>query len=98
MDPPGSRPAEELLDTPNLAVSYCPGCRPERDPVEEILTVRWCETHRPEDRGADDERAKVSADILISTGDVEAATNRQWCELIHRGGRRSSAREALRRR
>ena len=27
----------ELAETPNLAASYCPGCAPERDPIEEIL-------------------------------------------------------------
>jgi len=32
----------ELVDTPNLASSYCPGCAPERDPLREILTICWC--------------------------------------------------------
>lgn len=87
-----------MADTPNLAVFYCPDCFPERDPVEEILAVRWCEAHRPADHGADDERARVSADILIATGDVEGSTNRQWCELLHRAGRLSSPRRAVPRR
>lgn len=85
----------ELADTPNLAASYCPRCSPERDPVAEILTVRWCEAHRPRDGGFDDEKATVSADILTSTGDAEGATNRRWCELLHRTRRRSSKEDIM---
>lgn len=78
----------DLADTPNLAASYCPGCAPDRDPIEEILTVRWCDEHRPRDGGFDDDKATVGADLLTSTGDVEAATNRPWCEFLHRTARR----------
>ncbi len=92
--PPASS-LDELADTPNLAASYCPGCSPERDPIAEILTVRWCEEHRPRDGGSDDERATVSTDILSSTGDAEAATNRRWCELLHRTRRRSSKEDIM---
>ncbi len=74
----------ELTDTPNLASSYCPRCEPERDPVREILTVCWCEEHRPTCEGADDERAIVGGGVLDSVGEVNAATNRPWCELVHR--------------
>src|SRR5207247_10341117 len=71
----GSR-VSELTDTPNLASSYCPRCEPERDPVREILTVCWCDEHRPTCEGADDERAIVGGGVLASTGEVQAATNR----------------------
>ena len=74
----------ELTDTPNLASSYCPRCEPERDPVHEILTVCWCDEHRPTCEGADDERAIVGGGVLVSVGEVNAATNRLWCELLHR--------------
>ena len=74
----------ELTDTPNLASSYCPRCEPERDPVREILTVCWCDEHRPTCEGADDARAIVGGGVLASTGEVNAATNRPWCELVHR--------------
>ena len=74
----------ELTDTPNLASSYCPRCEPERNPVHEILTVCWCNEHRPTCEGADDERAIVGGGVLVSVGEVNAATNRLWCELLHR--------------
>src|SRR5256885_5446069 len=82
----GSR-VSELTDTPNLASSYCPRCEPERDPVREILTVCWCDEHRPTCEGADDARAIVGGGVLASTGEVNAATNRPWCELVHRAVR-----------
>src|SRR5205809_4277984 len=63
----GSR-VSELTDTPNLASSYCPRCEPERDPVHEILTVCWCEEHRPTCEGADDARAIVGGGVLVSVG------------------------------
>jgi len=84
----GSR-VSELTDTPNLASSYCPRCEPERDPVHEILTVCWCDEHRPTCEGADDERAIVGGGVLVSVGEVNAATNRLWCELLHRTLNRS---------
>src|SRR6267142_1126749 len=65
----GSR-VSELTDTPNLASSYCPRCEPERDPVREILTVCWCDEHRPTCEGADDERAIVGGGVLDSAGEV----------------------------
>lgn len=74
----------ELTDTPNLASSYCPRCDPERDPTREILTVCWCDEHRPACEGADDERAVVGTIVLDSAGEASAATNRPWCELVHR--------------
>lgn len=79
----------DLAETPNLAAYYCPGCAPERDPIDEILTVRWCPMHQPTDAGSDDERANVSNDTLISTGDVGAASNRPWCQLFHSAARRA---------
>jgi len=79
----------ELAETPNLAASYCPGCAPERDPIEEILAVRWCDTHQPGIGGLDDERATVSQATAYPSGDAEAATNRPWCELVHRTVKRA---------
>lgn len=79
----------DLADTPNLAGSYCPGCAPERDPIREILTVRWCDEHQPGCGGFDDEKATVSKDILSSAGEADAVTNRPSCELVHRHARRS---------
>lgn len=80
----------ELVETPNLASSYCPRCDPERDPLREILIVAWCDAHQPACEGADDERAGVGRVTLGSAGDASADTNRPWCELLHRasGSRR----------
>jgi len=79
----------ELAETPNLAASYCPGCAPERDPIEEILAVRWCDTHQPAVGGLDDETATVSQATAYPSGEAEAATNRPWCELVHRTVKRA---------
>lgn len=79
----------ELAETPNLATAYCPGCGPERDPIAEVLAVHWCEAHRPRIGGSDDGRTTVTNDALMSSsGEVEAATNRRWCDLVHRALKR----------
>jgi hypothetical protein len=77
----------ELNDTPNLAATYCPDCDPGRDPLQEILTVRWCDEHQPKFEGLDDDKANVGKGILNSTGEAEAGSNRPWCELVHRAVR-----------
>jgi hypothetical protein len=77
-----------LADTPNLASSYCPGCDPERDPVREILTVCWCDEHRPTCEGAEDARASVGSTVLSSAGEADAETNRPGCAWVHRRVRR----------
>ena len=74
----------ELGDMPNLTSLYCPGCDPERDPIREVLTVRWCDEHQPKYEGVDDEKATIDTGILVSAGEAEAETNRPWCELLHR--------------
>ena len=35
----------DLPETPNLATDWCPTCEPERDPVREILAVKYCWAH-----------------------------------------------------
>src|SRR5207247_9982879 len=77
----GSR-VSELTDTPNLASSYCPRCEPERDPVREILTVCWCDEHRPTYEGGDDDRAIVGRGVLDSAGEEAAARNGPWCVVV----------------
>jgi hypothetical protein len=74
----------ELAETPNLASAYCPSCDPERDPIRELLTVRWCDAHEPKYQGLDDEKATVGTGVLDSGGQAQAETNRQWCQLVHR--------------
>ena len=34
---------------------YCPTCEPETDPVEELVTVRYCGRHDPDRAGVEDE-------------------------------------------
>jgi len=72
-----------MPDTPSVARPYCPGCEPTTDPVEEILDVRWCDTHRPKDAGAEDE--KITANAYLS-GSAEAGgdPNRSVCDFVHR--------------
>src|SRR2546430_5888909 len=58
-----------LPDTPCVARAYCPGCEPDADPSQEILDVRWCESHSPARDGADDEVVTASAYL---SGSAEA--------------------------
>lgn len=74
----------EFTETANLASSYCPACDPERDPIREILTVRWCDEHQPPCGGTDDERADVGRMAVGSASEASADTNRPWCEFVHR--------------
>jgi hypothetical protein len=86
----------DIAETPNLASPYCPGCDPERDPLQEILIVFWCDEHRPPSDGPDDERAAaLGQGALSSLGEAEAETNRPWCEFVHRAAN-SRARTAPR--
>jgi len=79
----------EQAETPYLATPYCPGCAPERDPIVEVLAVHWCEAHQPRMGGTDDGRATLTNDVLVSSSsDVEATTNRPWCDLVHRALKR----------
>ena len=83
--------SSELVDTPNLASSYCPGCNPERDPLREILTVCWCDEHRPTCEGAEDAKASVDRTDRIawsSASEANAETNRPWCAWVHGSARR----------
>ncbi len=81
----GGSSVSELTETANLASSYCPSCDPERDPIREILTVHWCDEHRPTCEGVDDKRVSVGWGVLDPNGEAHAATNAPWCELVHRG-------------
>lgn len=81
----------DLGDTLYVAAHWCPGCAPDRDPVREILEVRYCETHRPEAEGSDD--ARVAGTAYLS-GSAEAGGddgNRAWYAFLHRGARRAAA-------
>ena len=71
-----------LPDTPCVARAYCPGCEPDADPSQDILDVRWCESHFPGRAGADDEVVTASAHL---SGSAEAGgnDNRRWCDLLH---------------
>src|SRR5690349_17682118 len=84
----------EPSDTPNLASSYCPRCDPERDPIREILTVCWCDEHRPSCEGAVDKMATVG-EVVLETGEANAATNRPWCELVHRARQSDPSRRSV---
>ena len=74
-----------LLDSPYVARAYCPGCEPDADPSQDILDVRWCESHSPARDGADDE---VVAASVLSVGERRGGRGRQppWCDILH--GRR----------
>ncbi len=79
--------SNRLIDTPSIARSYCPGCEPNTDPREEILDVRWCETHCLNADGAEDQQ--VDPDTCLN-GSAEAggAANKAWCDFLHRKDKR----------
>ena len=74
----------DIEDTPVVATFYCPSCEPARDPLKEILSVHWCDEHRPEFEGQDDDQAIFHTTLQSTVGEAEAETNRPWCELLHR--------------
>ena len=76
---------DHLQDSPCVARAYCPGCEPDADPSQEILDVRWCESHLPARDGADDEVVTTSA-YLSGSAEAGGDDNRQWCDILH--GRR----------
>ena len=65
---------------------YCPGCRPNADPIHELLVLRWCGTHAPTLNGPDD-TAVVSNQAPVWSDEVAGWDNRRWCELFHGGVR-----------
>ena len=76
---------DHLPDTPGIARAYCPGCEPDTDPSQEILDVRWCESHSPARDGPDDEVVATSA-YLSGSAEAGGDDNRRWCDVLH--GRR----------
>ena len=82
--PQSPDPADEIAHRAFLVSLYCPGCDLERDPLREILTVNWCNEHRPRSDGVDDRRTTLGRDGLSALPEAEAETNRLWCELLHR--------------
>jgi hypothetical protein len=91
----GPSPADDTPHTPDLSSLYCPGCDVERDPLHEVLTIHWCDEHRPSSGGVDDTRSTLGRAGLTAMVDAEAETNRLWCDLFHRVlNQRSGARTA----
>lgn len=85
----------EPFESRDLAERYCPGCEPERDPLQGIAVVQWCCAHEPAVNPNDaEERARLGvSEWWPSAGNGEPApsTNRAACALIHRSARVASA-------
>jgi hypothetical protein len=64
---------------------YCPGCEPETDPLNEALTVWWCQDHQPTHEGRDDLAARVGLVFLSGSAEAGGEENRMWCDAVHRG-------------
>lgn len=73
----------EAVDTEYCGRTYCPGCEPEADEIEEILTVRWCDPHEPQRAGADDDRV-IAGSFLSGTADAEGPTCKAFADLLRR--------------
>lgn len=76
----------ELPDSPVVGRAYCPGCEPTADPDQEILDVRWCDTHAPPRDGADDQTL-ASPSYLSGSAEAGGEHNTAMCALIHRARR-----------
>jgi hypothetical protein len=70
-------------EKPPVARSYCPGCEPFADAMEEVLDVQWCDDHLPAREGADDALV-TSNGTLFGSAEAGGDGNRLWCELLHR--------------
>ena len=66
-----------------VIIDYCPDCEPARDPVRELLRVRWCHRHVPSDAGSADD-AVTAGDGVLSNYECEGPTNKLWCDALHR--------------
>ena len=86
--------ADHLPDTPDMSVTYCPLCEPERDPFEilpggKVLVEKRCGTHDPERKGSEDAVVSVSDAYLPSSGEADGrVSNTEACNIVHRGRRR----------
>ena len=72
------------IDTPYMGTRYCPGCDPERDPLDGITEVTWCSTHSPDPAGESDRLVSVWAH-LSGGGECGGEDNARWCNALHRG-------------
>lgn len=50
----------DYIETPSVAVEFCPTCQPDRDTLAEILDARYCAAHTPQAGGTEDARARVA--------------------------------------
>ena len=71
-----------LADSAVVAVLWCPTCQPSRDPLAEVLDLRYCEPHTPPRGGTEDDRVGPFA-YLSSGAEAGGDDNRRWCELLH---------------
>jgi hypothetical protein len=82
-------------EKPPVARSYCPGCEPFADAIQEVLDVQWCDDHLPIREGADDALV-TSSGTLFGSAEAGGDGNRAWCELLHRAPREPVRRRARR--
>lgn len=66
-----------LLNTPNEARDWCPGCEPDADPLREVLVERRCYAHAPS--------AGIENFESIAVMEAGGSSNRDFCNLLHRG-------------
>ena len=71
-----------VSDTPNMAVDWCPGCAPGRDPLREILVERYCDGHAVGVWGVEDGKVEQT---FLPVGEADGETCRAFAELL-RGG------------
>lgn len=70
-----------LADTPRVTEEWCPMCRPDRDPLTELLEVRTCEGHREAPAGSEDGRV-TDLRHLSGAGEADGHDCRAFQALI----------------
>jgi len=75
-----------IRDSPIVALTWCPTCEPDRNPMTEILDVRYCDLHQPDQGG--DKDFSVVVHGISGTSEAGGEANRLWCGLIHRDSRK----------
>ena len=84
--PPNLCRSEYIPETPNVTIPWCPGCEPEKDPLDFLGEVCYCAPHKPSSEGQVVPTFQPLDDGVFYQSDAGGQSNRDACNFIHRGG------------
>lgn len=67
--------------TREIAIPWCPGCDPDRDPFSDLLIEDRCGYHRPSLAGLDDARLDPPG-LILGTNDTDPETQHGMAALL----------------